>query len=195
MATRYYKIINEEKVYFPGYIEENGVVWTKPTEARILSAGWNAEEYEPEVPPQSEPDSFTVVDKLKKLVLPTLEGMTDEEALEYEECFPTWTSLLGQAVAADTRVWDNGYLWKVIQAHTFSTEWRPEVATSLFTKVQFEQEAGTIDNPIEYSQNMELIQGKYYIENGILYLCIRPLAQSVWALSELVGNYVEVVSE
>jgi hypothetical protein len=196
MATRYYKIINEEKVYFPGYIEENGVVWTKPSAARIIAAGWIAEEYEPEVPTytQDEPDAFTVVEKLKKLALPQLQEMTDEEALEYEVCFPTWTSLLGQSVAADTRVWDNGYLWKVIQAHTFSTEWRPEVATSLFTKVQIQQEEGTIDNPIEYSINMELVLGKYYVEDGIKYLCIRPLSQSVWALSALVGNYVEVVS-
>lgn len=194
MAKRYYKIVDGERIDFPGYIEDNGVVWTRPTEAQILAAGWIAEEYEPEVPPQNEPDSFTVVDKLKKLALPTLEEMTDEEALEYEECFPTWTSLLGQAVAADTRVWDNGSLWKVVQAHTFSAEWRPEVATSLFTKVQIQQEEGTIDNPIPYSINMELIEGKYYTEDGVKYVCIRSLAQSVWALSALIGQYVEVVN-
>jgi hypothetical protein len=194
MATRYYKIVDGERIDFPGYIEENGVVWTRPTEARILAAGWIAEEFVPEVPPQSDPDSFTIVDKLKKLALPTLEKMTDEEALEYDVCFPTWTSLLEQAVAAGTRVWDNGFLWKVVQAHTFSTEWRPEVATSLFTKVQIQQEEGTIDNPIPYSINMELIEGKYYTEDGVKYICTRSLAQSVWALSALVGQYVEVVN-
>ena len=138
---------------------------------------------------------LTPVEVLRLLVPDKIADVPDETAIHMVEYFPHWEDLLGQYVEAGTRVYDNGYLWKVIQAHTFSTEWRPEVATSLFTKVQIQQEQGTIDNPIEYSINMELIQGKYYVENGILYLCIRPLAQSVWALSALVGNYVEVVSE
>ena len=143
-------------------------------------------------------ESITIqmsVEEVLKLLAPKLvTDVPDETAIHMVEYFPHWEDLLGQYVDAGTRVYDNGYLWKVIQAHTFSTEWRPEVATSLFTKVQIQQEQGTIDNPIEYSINMELIQGKYYVENGILYLCIRPLSQSVWALSALVGNYVEVVN-
>lgn len=144
-------------------------------------------------------ESITIqmsVEEVLKLLAPKLvTDVPDETAIRMVEYFPHWEDLLGQYVEADTRVYDNGYLWKVIQPHTFSSEWRPEVATSLFTKVQIQQEQGTKDNPIEYSVNMELIQGKYYVENGILYLCIRPLAQSVWELSALVGNYVEVVNE
>ena len=41
---------------------------------------------------------------------------------------------------------------------------------------------------------MELVEGKYYTEEGVKYLCIRALAQSVWHLADLVGNYVEVVN-
>jgi len=148
---------------------------------------------------KAEAESITIqmsVEEVLKLLAPKLvTDVPDETAIHMVEYFPHWEDMLGQYVDVETRVYDNGYLWKVIQPHTFSTEWRPEVATSLFTKVQIQQEQGTIDNPIEYSINMELIQGKYYVENGILYLCIRPLAQSVWALSTLVGNYVEVVNE
>jgi hypothetical protein len=56
-----------------------------------------------------------------------------------------------------------------------------------------ESDAGTIDNPIAYEVNMELVEGKYYTEEGVKYLCVRALAQSVWHLADLVGNYVEVV--
>lgn len=55
-----------------------------------------------------------------------------------------------------------------------------------------DQEQGTIDNPIEHSINMELIEGRYYVENNTIYLCTRSLAASYWPLSQLVGQYVEV---
>ena len=42
--------------------------------------------------------------------------------------------------------------------------------------------------------NMELVNGKYYTEDGVKYLCIRELAQSVWHLADLVGTFVEVVN-
>ena len=41
--------------------------------------------------------------------------------------------------------------------------------------------------------NMELFEGLYYIQNGIVYLCTRNTEQPVYhALSDLVGLYVEV---
>ena len=40
---------------------------------------------------------------------------------------------------------------------------------------------------------MELIEGKYYIEDGIIYLCTRSLAQSVLKLADLVGLNVTIV--
>ena len=197
--VRYYKLDEEgNRIEFPGYIEtDHGSVYVNPTEAIILAYGWIKEiipDPEPEVLPQGEPDMDTVLTKLKALALPTLETLTDEEALEVMECYPTWESLIGKQVAQDFRLWDDGYLWKVMQAHTVKEQWRPSVDTaSLYAKVQTHQEEGTIDNPIPYSINMELIAGKYYIEDNIKYLCTRDLAASYWPLSQLVGQYVEVV--
>ena len=64
---------------------------------------------------------------------------------------------------------------------------------SLFVKVALDSEEGTVDNPIQYSVGMELIKDKHYVENGVKYLCIRELAQSVWNLKDLVDNYVTIV--
>lgn len=64
---------------------------------------------------------------------------------------------------------------------------------SLFVKVALGSEESTLDNPIQYFVGMELIKDKYYMENGVKYLCIRELAQSVWNLSDLIDNYVTVV--
>lgn len=52
---------------------------------------------------------------------------------------------------------------------------------------------GTASDPIIYAGGIELFEGKYYIQNGVVYECIRnsetPLTQD---LSALVDNYVKV---
>lgn len=90
---------------------------------------------------------------------------------------------------------DNGKLWKVLQDHTVQEQWRPGTGTeSLYTEI-VESAAGTIDDPIPYDNNMELEQGKYYTQDGVLYLCTRDSGQALTHnLSELVDLYVEVVS-
>lgn len=194
----YYKIIDGERVDFPGYIKDDtaGVVYYNPTESLILAYGWIKEEIIdpiPEPTPQGEPDMDTVLNKLKVLALPTLQALDDEDALAVMECFPTWESLIGEPVKAGERIWDNGNLWKVVQDHTVSQEWRPSLDTaSMYVKVQYNDDQGTIDNPIPYSMNMELVEGKYYSEDGVTYLCTRALAASYWHLADLVGQYVEV---
>lgn len=196
--TVYYKIIDGERVDFPGYIkdDENGVVYYKPTRSLIIADGWIEEEIIdpiPEPTPQGEPDMDTVISKLKTLALPTLQALDDKAALEVMECFPTWESLLGKEVKAGERIWDNGNLWKVVQDHTVSAERRPSLDTaSLYVKVQYNDDQGTKDNPIPYSMNMELVEGKYYSEDGVTYLCTRALAASYWHLADLVGQYVEI---
>lgn len=197
--VRYYKLDTDgNRIDFPGYIEtDHGTVYTSPTESLILAYGWIKEELpdpEPEVIPQGEPEMDVVINKLKALALPTLEQLDDDAALEVMECYPTWESLKGEEVEAGKRIWDDGHLWRVVQKHVISDQWRPSLDTaSLFTMVQTHQDEGTIDNPIPYSLNMELVEGKYYIEENIKYLCTRALAASYWPLSELVGQYVEVV--
>ena len=117
--------------------------------------------------------------------------LDDTEALDAIELFPQWKENI--FVTLDERYRFKGELYKVTQSHQTQTDWTPDIATSLFVKVQADIEQGTIDNPIPYSLNMELIQGKYYIENDVKYLCTRDLAASYWPLSQLVGQYVEII--
>ena len=143
--TRYYKIIDGEKVFYPGYIIANGIVWTKPTVAQIEADGWQSEEYEPPVPepvPKSEPDESDTLNAVKAMLLSQAEALTDEDALEVAEIFPTWQSKVdkGQAVSVNERLWDNGHLWRVVQAHTPQSDWRPEDTTpTLFVEVAVNQ--------------------------------------------------------
>ena len=196
MEKKYYKIIDGITVFYKDPLIINGMQIYNPSEELILAAGWM--EYTPPEPAPIdytvyEPDEYTIVEKLKQLAQAQVAQQTDEEALENIELFPTWKELIGKTVEIGTRLFHDNRLWKVRQTHTVQEEWKPDVATSLYVQVVAD-DAGTIDNPIAYEVGMELVEGKYYIEEGIEYLCIRELAQSVWHLADLVGNYVEVVS-
>lgn len=55
-------------------------------------------------------------------------------------------------------------------------------------------EEGTRENPIAYSTGMEIFNGKYYIQNGVVYLCNRDSGAPLYHdLANLVGLYVTVV--
>lgn len=134
-----------------------------------------------------------LIKSIVQIVKMKLSELNDNEAVDYSELYPEWSSRIGKEVTVDTRLWYNGNLWKVTNAHTVQADWTPDTASSLFVKVTKDIEGGTINNPIHYSVNMELIEGKYYIEDGIIYLCTRSLAQSVWKLADLVGLNVTIV--
>lgn len=193
---QYYKIIDGQTFFYKDPLIVDGMQIYNPTEELILAAGW-IEYTPPPAPPidytKYEPYTEEVVDKLKKLLKEQVAQQTDEEALENIELFPSWQSMLGKTVEINTRLYHDDRLWKVRQTHTVSEEWKPDVATSLYVQI-VNDDAGTITNPINYEVGMELVEGKYYAEEGVTYLCVRELAQSVWHLADLVGNYVEVVS-
>ena len=119
---------------------------------------------------------------------------SDLDALAVKDLYPAWDSLIGQTVNADFKLTHDGKLYKVIQAHTVQADWIPGVGTeSLYTVID-EGHAGTLDDPIPYDGNMELTEGLYYSQDGIVYLCTRSTGQPVYhALSDLVGLYVEAV--
>lgn len=120
---------------------------------------------------------------------------SDLDALAVKGIYPAWESLIGQTVdKAGYKFTYGDKLYKTIpESHTFQSDWIPGNGTeSLYTVID-EGHAGTLDDPIPYGGNMELTEGLYYTQDGIVYLCTRSTGQPVYhALSELVGLYVEV---
>ena len=113
----------------------------------------------------------------------------DNTALRMVEFYPEWAT--DTAYPAGYKVQHNGKLWRCLQAHTSQAGWEPENAASLWTEI-CESHAGTLEDPIPYSGNMALESGKYYMQDGKIYRCIRDTGNPVYnALSELVGLYVE----
>ena len=120
--------------------------------------------------------------------------MPDEKAVEIPLCFEKWESYIGKAMKQGTRFEYGGELWKAIQnVPTVLENQPPSIHTaSLYNRID-ESHAGTIEDPIPYDQTMTVHNGKYYLEDGITYKCIRDSGQPLYATcASLVGNYFEV---
>ena len=131
--------------------------------------------------------------KYRKLIEKAVQSLGDEDALECVTLYEKWSGD-GVAYAFGKKLRHNGKLYKVKQAHTSQADYSPDVAVSLFDVIN-ETNAGTKADPIPYSAGMALENGKYYSEDGVVYLCNRGTEIAVYnALKDLVGIYVEVAS-
>lgn len=120
----------------------------------------------------------------------------DQTAYQMREFYPAWSDIIGQtAEKAGFKFTYNGDLYKTIPAnHTFAAQWVPGDGTeSLYTRID-ETHDGSLYDPIPYDGNMALESGKYYSQDGKVYLCNRDTVNPVYnTLAELVGLYVEMV--
>lgn len=119
----------------------------------------------------------------------------DNTALRMKDFYPTFESVIGQTVRQGFKLTHGGKLWRTEQPEmTIQEHYAPGMGTeSLYSEI-CESHAGTLEDPIPYSGNMALESGKYYMQDGKIYRCIRDTGNPVYnALSELVGLYVEEV--
>ena len=128
---------------------------------------------------------------LRTIIETAVQSLSDSEALEAVTLHPEWS--IGKHYHAGHKVQHGGKLWRCRQAHTSQSGWEPENVPALWEEI-CETHDGTLADPIPYEGNMALVSGKYYIQDGVTYLCSRDTGSPVYhALSELVGLYVEEV--
>lgn len=163
-----------------------------PSEEMILADGW--ELYVPPEPAPYQPSPREMLEKYQIKQFNERTDVSDEDALEFSILVYDWDTYIDKPIKADQLVRYDGKVWRVVQDHTVLSTYPPSIDTaSLYTEVNLVDD-GTIDNPIPYNNNMALESGKYYIQEGIKYLCIRDTGVPVYNnLSELVGIYVEKV--
>lgn len=115
-----------------------------------------------------------------------LEMLTDEQALRVAVLYPEWEPDV--EYKKGQRIQKDGILYRVNKKHTSQEDWGLD--NSLYTVVN-ETNDGTDTDPIPYSGNMELEEGKYYIQDDVVYLCTRSTGTPVFhALKDLVDIYV-----
>ena len=136
---------------------------------------------------------------LAALVVALKTSATDQQALAASALYPTYEDLVARQYRAENagyRFQYDGGLWKTLQpGYTFDGVYAPGQGTeSVYTRID-ESHAGTLEDPIPYEGNMELIAEKYYSQGGVVYRCTRDSGQPLYhKLSELVGLYVEVAA-
>ena len=126
--------------------------------------------------------------------------LSDAQARTCKLIYQQWSNLIGTTATPGQRFLYGDTLYRVrtdASEHTFSAEWVPGVSTAALYEAIDEAHGGTIDDPIPFTQPMQIYNGKYYSQNGKVYLCTRdsgkPLA---FDLADLVGLYVtEVTSD
>lgn len=92
-------------------------------------------------------------------------------------------------------------LYKCKQKHTSQAIYPPNLIPAIWDIIAKDHQ-GTIDDPIpipEPFSSMEYVKGKYYIEDGVIYLMNRPGMEDgksislTYKPSQLIGHYFKVV--
>lgn len=138
------------------------------------------------------------------------QALTDAQALEAKVLYATFDELVSQGYTAEKagfKFRNGDDLWKTAQDNvTFQAQYRPGEGTeSLYTHID-EAHAGTMEDPIPAKANMEYEYGKYYSEDGTIYLCQRggvPNPEEMYGQkvtlqylpSALIGQYFVVAEE
>ena len=126
---------------------------------------------------------------------------SDEDLLLAPEIAPAWK--IGEEIQVDDRRYyqPNQKLYRARLAHTTQIDWTPDVTPNLWAIIEINEEAGTLDNPIEATRGMEYQYGLYYLdpEDNQIYRCERTgeaeggLIILNYLPHELVGMYFTLV--
>ena len=173
-------------------IRKGGFQIISPSEEMILADGW--EQYTPPAVEPAEPEP-TVDEQVRELILEQYNkrtDITDEDALKRPLLVYAWESYIGKSLTNGQIVSYNDTLYRVRQdiSAVLADQYPSLDTAALFEAIEVEA-SGTADDPIAYVPPMEIFNGKYYTQNGVLYLCTRDSGTALsHDLSALVGLYV-----
>lgn len=162
-----------------------------PSEEAILADGWV--EY---IPPKVEPKKsrMQIVQELVVKQYNERTDITNEEALDYMAIIYPWDYYLDKVLTEGMMVTYDDKPWRVRQTHTPLEVYPPSLATASLYESIDKEHSGEDDDPIPYTPPMEIVEGKYYIQEGVVYRCTRNSEVALsHNLSALVGLYVEEV--
>lgn len=136
------------------------------------------------------------------------ETADDQTALNAKELYPSFEKIKGtyqhKGARCTYEVGGELFLYKLIcedqtaEGTLIVENWTPTTAASIWSAID-ETHTGTLEDPIPAVRSMEYIYGKYYFDEGKIYLCKRTgepdgkVIRLDYLPSELVGQYFEIV--
>ena len=165
-----------------------------PSEEMILADGW-VEYVTPVVEPSAPKKSRMQV--MQEIVLEQYNSRTDisnEEALERSVVLFGWESYIGKTLNAGQCVVYMDEVYRVRQTHEVQEHYAPSLDTASLYEVIVLTASGEESDPIPYTPPMEIYEGKYYTQFGVLYKCTRSSGAALaHDLFDLRGLYVELI--
>jgi hypothetical protein len=160
-------------------------------------AALKAEQRKAEIAERRRP--LTEAEVSRMIITEQINNLTvdDQTALRMREFYPDFNELVKRkftAKDADYKFRYGDTLYKTAQPNiAFVAHYPPGVGTeSMYTRID-ETHDGSEYDPIPYDGNMALENGKYYMQDGEIYKCIRDTGNPVYnALADLVGLYVGI---
>ena len=115
--------------------------------------------------------------KLRPYIEKAAASLSDEDALEAVNLFPTWSGE-AEVYVKDMRVLYDGILYKCLQAHTSQAEWTPIAAPSLWAKVLIPDENEIPEWEQPESTNAYMVGDKVMFEGHIYESAIN---NNIWS--------------
>lgn len=167
-----------------------------PTEEMILADGW-----EVYTPPTTQPTTTvrrkSRMEIVQELVVKQYNQRTDienNEALEYMAIIYPWSDYLNTTLTKGMIVIHEDKPWRVRQEHVALDIYPPSLDTASLYEAIDKEHSGTLDDPIPYVPPMEIFEGKYYKQDGKIFLCTRNSETALTHnLIDLTSLYVSLV--
>lgn len=181
------ELFNSMKILSCSYIDGE-VIYNEDDHNEQLEAAEKAKKY------QESLAKFNEINMRSTLTL-----LSDADAYEIRYLYDPWERDTDYKVG-DRRL-NGDILYKCKQNHTSQAIYPPNLIPAIWDIIAKDHQ-GTIDDPIpipEPFSSMEYVKGKYYIENGVIYLMNRPGMEDgksislTYKPSQLIGHYFKVV--
>ena len=142
-------------------------------------------------------DNRNIYAAIIKMAVKTARAITDDqEALAVKCLYKQWEKQIGRQLEVGEYVQHNKQLYRVLQQHTAQESWVPGVGTESLYVIIDKEHSGTENDPIPWKANMECFNGKYYIEDEVLYLCVRDSGIALQCkIVDVLGNYFKLANE
>ena len=100
--------------------------------------------------------------------------LSNSQSLKVKSLYPQWNEYVGKMLKEKEIVQYEGNLYKVRQTILNVLENQfPSLDTASLYEIIVEDHTGKENDPIPYNPPMEIFNGKYYIQENVLYLCTR----------------------
>lgn len=199
---KYYKIIDGKLTIKPKkniIIYLNGKQIINPPVQMILEDGWKEYIQEPVIdnPFIHEEDTKTSYDLVQDVVIEWYNSKTDisdKDALDRAIIIYDWDKYIGKQLQIGQVVGYNKNVYRVRQTHVVQEQYYPSLDTASLYEVIVLTATGEKDDPISYNPPMEIFNDKYYIQNDVIYHCVRDSQIALsHNLKDLIGIYVEII--